>query len=180
MLACNNMMKITVTFNILHHLDFLKYSLLRMGRYSQSLDSDWEWLFPSDAPEWVPPHPFTRGWSKISFYTFWVLLCVWDGRQVDKRSYPFVWTGCSFVFGFLFLNWIHCSFISSGDVLGRRKMKVRICSCPKRDKDKEEADVAKNQNQTLSGEKRKIGSTLERQNKQVAKRKFEGFQQVKY
>jgi len=65
----------------------------------------------------------------------------------------------------------------SGEVLGRRKMKVRICSCPKRDKDKEEADAAKNQNQTLSGGKRKLASTLERQNKQVAKRKFEGFPQ---
>jgi len=59
-------------------------------------------------------------------------------------------------------------------------MKVRICSCPKRDKDKEEADATKNQNQTLSGGKRKLASTLERQNKQVAKRKFEGFPQVKY
>jgi hypothetical protein len=69
-------------------------------------------------------------------------------------------------------------------------MKVRICSCPKRDKDKEEADAAKNQNQTLSGGKnqnqtlsggkRKLASSLERQNKQVAKRKFESFHQVKY
>lgn len=59
-------------------------------------------------------------------------------------------------------------------------MKVRICSCPKRDKDKEEADAAKNQNQTLFGVKRKLASTLEWQNKQVAKRKFERFLQVKY
>lgn len=58
-------------------------------------------------------------------------------------------------------------------------MKVRICSCPKRDKDKEEADAAKNQNKPLSGGKRKLASTIERQNKQVAKRKSEGFLQVK-
>jgi hypothetical protein len=59
-------------------------------------------------------------------------------------------------------------------------MKVRICSCPKRDKDKEEADAAKNQNQTLSGGKRKLVSHLEQKNKQLAKRKFECFHQVKY
>jgi hypothetical protein len=55
----NNMIEITATFSILHRLDFFKYCVLRMGRYSQSLDSDREWLFLSDAPEWVPPHPFT-------------------------------------------------------------------------------------------------------------------------
>lgn len=129
---------------------------------------------------WCLPMLSPEDGHRSSFYTFWVLLYIWDGRQVDKCSNLLVWTGYSFVFGFLFLNCIHCSFISSGEVLGRRKMKVRICSCPKRDKDKEEADAAKNQNQTLSGGKRKLASTLERQNKQVAKRKFEGFPQVKY
>ena len=158
-----------------------------MGRYSQSLDSDWEWFYQMHLNGCLPTLSPENG-HRSSFYPFWVLLCVWDGRQVDKCSNSLVWTGFNFVFGFLFLRWIHCSFISSGDVLGRRKMKVRICSCPKRDKDKEEADAAKNQNmsggknqnETLSGGKRKLASSLERQNKQVGKRKLEGFHQVKY
>lgn len=64
-----------------------------------------------------------------------------------------------------------------GDVLGRRKMKVRICSCPKRDKDKEEADAANNENQTVSGGKRKLAPHPDPRNEQVAKRKCEGFLQ---
>jgi hypothetical protein len=59
-------------------------------------------------------------------------------------------------------------------------MKVRVCSCPKRDKDKEEADAANNENQTVSGGKRKLAPHPDPRNEQVAKRKCEGFLQVKY
>ena len=44
-------------------------------------------------------------------------------------------------------------------VLGRRRLKVRICSCPKRDKEKEEAET--NGVQRSFGKKRKLGIKTE-------------------
>uniref|UniRef100_A0A1B6JTJ9 p53 DNA-binding domain-containing protein n=1 Tax=Homalodisca liturata TaxID=320908 RepID=A0A1B6JTJ9_9HEMI len=54
------------------------------------------------------------------------------------------------------------------EVIGRQIMAVKICSCPKRDKEKEEADVKNNGPRAISSEKRKMSS----QEKQEATKKI--------
>lgn len=45
--------------------------------------------------------------------------------------------------------------VISGTVLGRNCLKVRICACPKRDKEKEESEANKTNNPEPRGKKRK-------------------------
>lgn len=54
----------------------------------------------------------------------------------------------------VFINFDH-----SGEVLGRRIMSVRVCSCPKRDKDKEESALQK---QRISSGKRMLENEEEK------------------
>lgn len=49
-----------------------------------------------------------------------------------------------------------CSIYFSGSILGRRVLRVRICSCPKRDKEKEEKKFSKQENPPPMGKKRKV------------------------
>lgn len=44
----------------------------------------------------------------------------------------------------------------SGSILGRRVLRVRICSCPKRDKEKDENKFCKQENQPPLGKRRKL------------------------
>lgn len=56
------------------------------------------------------------------------------------------------------------------EVIGRFIMPVKICSCPKRDKDREEADArSKKDNNQSSGQKRKNAPQVE-QNKEDPKK----------
>jgi hypothetical protein len=73
---------------------------------------------------------------------------------------------------------MHPSFMSSGTVLGRRKMKVRICSSPKRDIKKAEQDSEAKPDQKTSEDKVAIPHR-DPQNQRGRKRKCDEFFQVK-
>jgi hypothetical protein len=59
-------------------------------------------------------------------------------------------------------------------------MKVRICSCPKRDKSKDEKGLELKQNQRMLEGKRSLPSNSEPQNQRGLKRTGDVFFQVKY
>jgi hypothetical protein len=59
-------------------------------------------------------------------------------------------------------------------------MKVRVCSCPKRDITKEENDSEAKKDQKTSARKVSIPPAPEPQNQRGMKRKFDGTFQVKY
>jgi hypothetical protein len=64
-------------------------------------------------------------------------------------------------------------------VLGRRKMKVRICSCPKRDKLKEEEDLKSKHGETIPHGKRAAAPKSKEDNQSAKLRKVDEFIQVR-
>lgn len=60
------------------------------------------------------------------------------------------------VFLFYYYELLLCNIYFSGSILGRRVLRVRICSCPKRDKEKEEKKFSKQENPPPMGKKRKV------------------------
>lgn len=50
-------------------------------------------------------------------------------------------------------------------MVGRKSLKVRICACPKRDKEKEEKEAEKNTHNPPKGKKRKVESSAAPQNR---------------
>jgi len=61
---------------------------------------------------------------------------------------------------------ISFSLFFRGEVVGRKCLKVRICACPKRDKEKEEKEAEKNTpNAPPKGKKRKVESSATPQNR---------------
>jgi hypothetical protein len=71
------------------------------------------------------------------------------------------------------------SFTSRGAVLGRRKMKVKICSSPKRDINKAENGLEAKQELKTSEGKVAIPPHPDPQNQRRKKLKFDEFFQVK-